>query len=207
MTAGLTDTLSNHPLIALATLFGAGVATSTFPCIYPMIPITMGILSGATGAHSSRARTARLTLTYAAGLALFYALLGLIAGLTGSLFGTVSASWWARLAIGNLLLVFGLAMLDVIPVSAPQRLLQWVGGLSGGSYPTVFLLGATSGIVAAPCGAPVFAGTRVPVQSLLDYLAAGHPLDEFLEDFPTVSREQACELLDRLKETLQDAEI
>jgi len=56
-------------------------------------------------------------------------------------------------------------------------------------------------------GAPVFAGTRVPVQSLLDYLAAGHPLDEFLEDFPTVSREQACELLDRLKETLQHAEI
>ena len=56
-------------------------------------------------------------------------------------------------------------------------------------------------------GAPVFAGTRVPVQSLLDYLAAGHPLDEFLEDFPTVSREQACELLDRLKDTLQDAEI
>ena len=56
-------------------------------------------------------------------------------------------------------------------------------------------------------GAPVFAGTRVPVQSLLDYLAAGHPLDEFLEDFPTVSREQACELLDRLNETLRDAEI
>ena len=56
-------------------------------------------------------------------------------------------------------------------------------------------------------GAPVFAGTRVPVQSLLDYLVAGHPLDEFLEDFPTVSREQACELLDRLKETLQHAEI
>jgi len=156
-TPGLGEALSHHPLLAVVTLFGAGVATSTFPCIYPMIPITMGILSGATGRHSSRARTAGLTLTYAAGLALFYALLGLIAGLSGSLFGTVSASWWARLAIGNLLLVFGLAMLDVIPVSAPQRLLQWVGGLSGGSYPAVFLLGATSGIVAAPCGAPVFA--------------------------------------------------
>src|SRR2546427_4488979 len=157
MVEGLAATLSHHPLIALVTLFGAGVATSTFPCIYPMIPITIGILSGATGEHSSRARTAALTLTYAAGLALFYALLGLIAGLTGSLFGTVSANRWARLAIGNLLLVFGLAMLDVIPVSAPQRLLRWVGGLSGGSYPAVFLLGATSGIVAAPCGAPVFA--------------------------------------------------
>src|SRR5947208_1889000 len=157
MLTGLSDTLSHHPVLALVSLFGAGVATSTFPCIYPMIPITVGILSGATGGQSSRARTAGLTLTYAAGLALFYALLGLIAGLSGSLFGTVSASWWARLAIGNLLLLFGLAMLDVIPVSAPQRLLSWVGGLSGGSYPAVFLLGATSGIVAAPCGAPVFA--------------------------------------------------
>ena len=56
-------------------------------------------------------------------------------------------------------------------------------------------------------GAPVFAGTRVPVQSLLDYLAGGHPLDEFLADFPTVRREQAVELLRRLKESLKDARI
>jgi uncharacterized protein (DUF433 family) len=40
-------------------------------------------------------------------------------------------------------------------------------------------------------GAPCFAGTRVPVQTLFDYLSHGHPLDEFLEDFPTVTREQA----------------
>ena len=56
-------------------------------------------------------------------------------------------------------------------------------------------------------GAPVFAGTRVPVQSLLDYLAGNHPLDDFLDDFPTVRREQAVELLRRLKETLKDAQI
>ena len=56
-------------------------------------------------------------------------------------------------------------------------------------------------------GAPVFAGTRVPVQSLLDYLAGDHSLDEFLDDFPTVRREQAVELLRRLKETLRDAQI
>ena len=56
-------------------------------------------------------------------------------------------------------------------------------------------------------GAPVFAGTRVPVQTLIDYLAGGHPLDEFLDDFPTVSREQALELLRRVKEMLADARI
>ena len=43
-------------------------------------------------------------------------------------------------------------------------------------------------------GAAVFAGTRVPAQSLLDYFAGGHTLDEFLEDFSTVEREQAVNL-------------
>jgi len=129
MVDGLSATLSHNPLIALVTLFGAGLVTSLTPCIYPMIPITAGILSGTSAGQPSRARALRLTLTYASGLALFYAVLGLIAGLSGSLFGTVSASPWARFAIGNLLLVFALAMLDVIPISAPQRLMRWVSGL------------------------------------------------------------------------------
>src|SRR5213592_4261685 len=157
MVDGLADALTHRPLIALVTLFGAGLVTSLTPCIYPMIPIIAGILSGTSAGQPSRARTTRLTLAYVTGLALFYAILGLIAGLSGSLFGTVSASPWARFAIGNLLLVFALAMFDVIPVSAPQRLMRWAAGLGGGSYPAVFLLGATSGLVAAPCGAPAFA--------------------------------------------------
>jgi uncharacterized protein (DUF433 family) len=48
-------------------------------------------------------------------------------------------------------------------------------------------------------GAPVFAGTRVPIQTLLDYLEGGHTLDEFLDDFPTVKREQAVALLEHAK--------
>ncbi|HZT59512.1 MAG TPA: DUF433 domain-containing protein [Pyrinomonadaceae bacterium] len=51
-------------------------------------------------------------------------------------------------------------------------------------------------------GAPVFRGTRVPVAALLDNLAAGLTLDEFLDNFPTVSREQAVQVLDFYKETL-----
>jgi uncharacterized protein (DUF433 family) len=56
-------------------------------------------------------------------------------------------------------------------------------------------------------GTPVFVGTRVPVQTIIDYLAGGHPLEDFLDDFPTVTREQALELLARLKEMLKDAQI
>lgn len=155
--AGLSETLQYNPFLALATLFGAGVLTSLTPCIYPMIPITLGIIGASGSAGATRTRTAALTLTYVSGLALFYALLGMLAGLTGSLFGAVAANPWVQLAVGNLLLVFGLAMLDVFPVRVPDRLVAWTGRLGPDSLPAVFLLGASSGIVAAPCGAPAFA--------------------------------------------------
>jgi thiol:disulfide interchange protein DsbD len=150
--AQIADTMRHQPLVAIPLLFAAGLVTSTNPCIWPMIPITIGTITGM--APESRRRTIALTLTYVAGLALFYAILGLIAGLTGSLFGTISANRWSRLVIANLLLLFALVLLDVIPVRLPARLATWAGSLGGGSYPAVFLLGATSGIVAAPCGHP-----------------------------------------------------
>ena len=51
-------------------------------------------------------------------------------------------------------------------------------------------------------GTSVFAGTRVPVQTLIEYLEAGHPLDHFLEEFPSVSREHAVAVLELAKEAL-----
>ena len=51
-------------------------------------------------------------------------------------------------------------------------------------------------------GTPVFVGTRVPFQTLLDYLEAGQPLSQFLEDFPTVSRERAVTALEQAKDAL-----
>jgi uncharacterized protein (DUF433 family) len=51
-------------------------------------------------------------------------------------------------------------------------------------------------------GTPVFVGTRVPFQTLLDYIEGGETLDEFLENFPTVTREQAIAALEQAKEAL-----
>lgn len=51
-------------------------------------------------------------------------------------------------------------------------------------------------------GTPVFVGTRVPLQALIDYLEGGHPLAEFLDDFPSVSREQAVAALEQAKDLL-----
>ena len=51
-------------------------------------------------------------------------------------------------------------------------------------------------------GAPCFAGTRVPIQNLIDYLAGGDSIDEFLEDFPSVAREQVIGFLEEAKESM-----
>jgi uncharacterized protein (DUF433 family) len=51
-------------------------------------------------------------------------------------------------------------------------------------------------------GTPVFRGTRVPFRALMDYLEAGHPLSDFLSDFPTVNRRQAIAALDQAKEAV-----
>lgn len=51
-------------------------------------------------------------------------------------------------------------------------------------------------------GASVFAGTRVPVPTLIEYLEAGHPLDQFLDDFPSVTRDHAVAVLELAKQAL-----
>ena len=53
-------------------------------------------------------------------------------------------------------------------------------------------------------GIPVFTGTRVPVKTLFDYLKANHPLDDFLDDFPTVARGQARQVLEAVQQQLQE---
>jgi len=153
----LDQLLQDNRLAALAAMFGAGLVTSLTPCVYPMIPIVAGVLGGTGAAERSRGRTAGYTATYVLGLALVYASLGLVAGMTGSLFGAISSNPWAYFAIGNLLLLAALAMLDVIPVTVPAGLMAWAGRFGSGSYAGVFAMGATSGLVAAPCGAPAFA--------------------------------------------------
>lgn len=153
----MEPTLAANPLAAIGTMFAAGLVTSLTPCVYPMIPVVAGILGGAGGAGRTRAQTVGYTLVYALGLALVYATLGLLAGLTGTLFGTISSNPWAYFTMGNLLLVFALAMFDVIPVNVPGKLIAWASRFGGGSVGGAFLMGATSGLVAAPCGAPAFA--------------------------------------------------
>jgi cytochrome c-type biogenesis protein len=156
----ISTQLSSSPLTALPILFIAGVLTSLAPCIYPMIPITAAIVGGSAVGEAPRARsrTAFLTFAYVLGLSLAYASVGLFAGLTGTLFGSVSTNPWVYFAMANLLILAALAMLEVIPVRVPAWLLTRAATAGkGGSLYGVFVMGAASGLVAAPCSAPVMA--------------------------------------------------
>jgi cytochrome c-type biogenesis protein len=156
----ISTQLSSSPFTALPILFIAGVLTSLAPCIYPMIPITAAIVGGSAVGEAPRARaqTVLLTFAYVLGLSLAYASVGLFAGLTGTLFGSVSTNPWVYFAMANLLIVAALAMLEVIPVRVPAWLLTRAATAGkGGSLYGVFVMGAASGLVAAPCSAPVMA--------------------------------------------------
>ncbi|MCC6928135.1 MAG: sulfite exporter TauE/SafE family protein [Gemmatimonadaceae bacterium] len=164
--SSIAQHLSGSPATALPLLFVAGVLTSLTPCIYPMIPITAAIVGGQAaegsgggtrdGSVSMRVRPLLLTLSYVLGLSLVYAGLGLFAGMTGTMFGRVSTNPWLYFAMANLLVLAALSMFDVIPVRLPSFVLQRAASAgTGGRVGGAFAMGAMSGLVAAPCSAPV----------------------------------------------------
>lgn len=141
----------------------AGVVTSLTPCIYPMIPITVGIL-GANQAES-KSRAFLLTLAYVFGISLTYAGLGLISAFTGSLFGSFSSNPWLLISIAIFIELLGLNMLDVFQIRIPMlnisRAGKKAGIFSNMGYGMIF------GLVMSPCTAPVLA-------AILAWVAQSH---------------------------------
>ena len=159
--SNLSAQLSNSPALSIGLLFLAGVLTSLTPCIYPMIPITAAIVGGSQAGVDPSVRRWRpilLSLVYALGLSVVYATLGLIAGMSGTIFGTISSNPWLYFAMANLLILAALSMLDVFPIRVPSWILNRVSAAgTGGTYSGALVIGAMSGLVAAPCSAPVMA--------------------------------------------------
>lgn len=149
--------LGAHPAAALATVFAGGVLTSLTPCLYPMIPVTVAVIGGGA-ALPTRRRRMGLAALYVAGLATAYSSLGMLAALTGNLFGAVSTNPWLTFAMANVMLLSAAMMADMVPVPVPARLRTRAASLGDGGRATgVFVMGVVSGLVAAPCGAPVMA--------------------------------------------------
>lgn len=148
--------LDSGSMAAVFVVFAAGVLTSLTPCVYPMIPVTVTYIGGASGGN--RRRAVVLSLIYASGLAVVYASLGVAASLFGKTFGSFTRTWYIYGGVGLLFLLFGAMMIGWINIPVPgfAGKMQSEGTRRGGALGAL-LIGVAAGFVAAPCTAPVLA--------------------------------------------------
>jgi thiol:disulfide interchange protein DsbD len=142
-------------------VFLSGILLSFTPCVFPIIPITVGVI-GARGA-GSLSRGFSLSLIYVLGMALTYAALGLFAAQTGALFGSALQNPWV---IGFVVAVLGalaLSMFGLFEIQVPSAIAGRLAGApsKGGSFVGVFFMGIIAGLVASPCVGPVILGLLI----------------------------------------------
>lgn len=150
--------LSGSPLDFVFAFIG-GVLISFTPCIFPLIPVTAGYI-GAT-ATKSKFQGFALSLVYVLGIAITYSILGLVASLTGQLFGKISSSWITYIVVGAVMLILGLSMLDMFYISLPNTIK--LPKLKKHDYFSTFVLGLASGMIIGPCITPALAAILVYV--------------------------------------------
>lgn len=145
--------LAHTSPLAYAVSFLGGVAASFTPCVYPLIPVLVGVI-GAEAAER-RVKGFWLSLIFVLGMAVTYSLLGVIAALTGQIFGQLTSHPAAHFLVGVLCLFFGLSMLGLFEIRLPGRWGRARLVKKEMELFEVFLMGAGSSLVAAPCTVPV----------------------------------------------------
>ncbi|MFA7439239.1 protein-disulfide reductase DsbD domain-containing protein, partial [Castellaniella sp.] len=189
---GMAAWLHQAPLwhiLLLSVAFGA--LLSFTPCVLPMVPILLALLSGAAGGADAgpagpgchaigRGRGLWLAAVYVLGMSLVYTALGVAAGLLGAGLAAWLQNPWVLGVFALLLALFALAMLDVFTLQAPtglQTALQArLQRLPGGQTGAVFIMGAVSALIVGPCVAAPLAGVLLFISQTGDWLVGGAAL-------------------------------
>ena len=163
-------------------LFLGGLLMNLTPCVYPMIPITLALLNRinagdmgtplASGEHhlaTIKRRRRFMALFYGLGIVLVYAALGLSAGLTGMIFGSLLQNPWFT-AAAAVFCGLGLTMLGLFDVSFLQQWAQKIPTFQNQPAFSAFILGGLSGAVAAPCTGPVLSALLLLISASKDPL-------------------------------------
>jgi len=154
--------------------FGFGVLTSLTPCVYPMIPIIVGIF-GARDEKVSRRKAFALATVYVVGMGLLFSTLGLVFAMLGkkSGFGSLLANPWVVVPVVTLYVALAASMFGAFELNLPSGLQNRLNSVGGKGYAGAFGLGMVGGLTAAPCTGPFLAG-------MLAWVAAdGNPLTGF----------------------------
>lgn len=133
-------------------VFWAGVLVSFTPCVYPVLPITAGFVTG-FNIYGTRLSAFFVSVVYVLGMAVTYSVLAVAAALTGMIFGQLQNHPIVYIGVANILIFFALVMSDLIPLptfgaSVHQKIVHK-------NLTTVFIFGMAAGLVVGPCTAPV----------------------------------------------------
>lgn len=144
-------------------LFLGGLLTALTPCVYPLIPITIGVL-GASKARS-KLQAVALTTAYIVGMGLIFSLAGVLAALSGRAFGFMLSSRLVLFGLSCFMGALAASMLGAFELRLPFAWTQRLGRMGGGgSLGGALLMGGLAGLLAAPCTGPILSG-------LLAYIA------------------------------------
>jgi thioredoxin:protein disulfide reductase len=160
----LAAVLSSKGLVAFFSfLFFGGLALNLTPCVYPIIPLTIGFFGGQSAGKSGK--PLGLASVYVLGMAITYSVLGVVAALSGKLFGSALQSPWVLAGISAVLVALSLSMFGLYDINPPRFLMNRAGAKTG--LGGAFGMGLLVGVVAAPCLGPFVLG-------LLTFVAARH---------------------------------
>jgi thiol:disulfide interchange protein DsbD len=165
------------PLYAAGLALVGGLLVSLTPCVYPMVAITVSVF----GAKQSKSRWHGLGLSsaFVAGIIAMFTPMGVIAGMTGSLFGSALQSPWVLSAIAALFLAMSAGMLGAFELSLPSGLTNRLAQVGGVGPRGAFGLGLVCGLIAAPCTGPVLTGILTWIAETQSAVAGGLAMAAF----------------------------
>lgn len=156
------------PLVSLFWYFVVGLGLSFTACMYPLLPIVSSIVVG-DKKNTSKKRAFILSLAYVQGLAITYTIVGVLAGLTGSLLTVWAQQAWVVLTGSALVVLLALSMFGLFSIQLPLSIQGYFQNqsnkLSGGKITSVFVMGMLSAVIVGPCVAP-------PLAVALSYIGA-----------------------------------
>ncbi len=151
------DYKSKGWLWAYLGAFGFGFLTSLTPCVYPMIPIVIGIFGG-RGESVSRTRAFLLATVYVIGMGLTFAVLGVVFAMIGARAGALLANPAVVIPLALVYVALALSMFGLFELRLPGGLQNALSGVSGQGMGGAFAMGVVGGFTAAPCTGPFLLG-------------------------------------------------
>lgn len=172
-----SEAVEKGPLYAAVVALLGGLLVSLTPCVYPMIAITVSVFGARQ--TTSKWQGFGLSSAFVLGIISMFTPLGVVAGMTGSLFGSVLQNPWVHAGIAILFVAMAASMLGAFELALPSALTNRLAAVGGVGPKGAFGLGLVCGLIAAPCTGPVLTGILTWIAKTQSAVAGGSAMFAF----------------------------